>query len=305
MIKVAVLLSTYNGERYLAEQLKSVLAQQEIDLSVIIRDDGSQDGTIRVIKQFQNKYANIRLIEGYNCGSSKSFMNLIYEVQKKYNEYDFYAFCDQDDVWLPNKLISAIEKLERFDNSCPCLYLGSYQMVDSELTNIPTPQKHPSLNMISAFVSNPATGCTMVFNKSLLEVVASRIPSYIVMHDYWFYLVCLAVGGYVVYDNTPYILYRQHDHNVIGGKKDPFFKKWRMRAIKTFKAGDYYKSRMASQLLECFGDRICKKDKDFLEQVSTCIKFTSRVKLLNNKSFRGKTLDKNLQLLGLIITGKL
>lgn len=302
---ILVLLSTYNGDSFLGEQIDSLLSQEDVELSIIIRDDGSSDKTIALIDYYSKLHSNIFFIKGFNCGSARSFMNLLYEANVSHCDYDYYAFCDQDDVWLPNKLHAAIEKLKEMDGREPCLYLGSYQMVDSNLNEISTAHKKPSLDIVSAFVSNPATGCTMVFNKKLLEAVASKHSDYMIMHDYWMYLVCLAIGGKVYYDQTPYMLYRQHDHNVIGGKKDSFMKRWSTRLRKLFRKGDCFKSRMATQLLTCYNERLTSKDKEFLTQVSTCSLWSSKIKLLTNRRFKSKSFDKNLQLFGLILSGKL
>lgn len=306
MEKVLVLMSLYNGHLYIRQQFDSLLNQKGVNISLLIRDDGSTDkSAYTIIKEFIDRSCNILLTKGENCGSARSFMNLLYEAKVSYCDYDYYAFCDQDDVWLPDKLHAAIEKLKKMDGRKPCLYLGSYQMVDSNLNEIPTVHKKPSLDMVSAFVSNPATGCTMVFNKKLLEAVVSKRPDYMIMHDYWMYLVCLALGGEIYYDPTPYMLYRQHDHNVIGGKKDSFMKRWSTRLRKLFRKGDCFKSRMATQLLTCYNERLTSEDKEFLTQVSTCSLWSSKIKLLTNRRFKSKSFDKNLQLFGLILSGKL
>ena len=303
--RILVLLSSYNGEKYLGEQIDSLLSQEDVDLSILVRDDSSSDKTISLIEYYSKLYPNIYLIKGSNCGSALSFMNLLYKANASFCDYDYFAFCDQDDVWLPDKLKVAIDIIKKMDEEKPCLYLGSYQMVDGNLNIIPTSHKSPSLDMVSAFVSNPATGCTMVFNRLLLEAVATKHPDYVIMHDYWVYLVCLAIGGDVYYDQIPHLLYRQHDHNVIGGKKDSFFRKWSLRIVKLYRPGDFFKSKMATQLLLCYEDKMNKEDKTFLQQVSSCKQVPSRVKLLKNDRFRGDSFDKNLQLLGLILTGKL
>ena len=184
-------MSTYNGERYIREQIDSVLAQREVDVSLLIRDDGSCDDTVKIINDYIRKHRNIYLEEGVNCKSAKSFMELLRIAYSSYTTYDYYAFCDQDDIWKPEKLIEAVKVLYNKASSKPMLYIGSYQMVDSDLNEIDTQQKKTSINLPSAIVSNAATGCTMVFNKTLLEKVVSKSPDYIIMHDYWVYLVCL------------------------------------------------------------------------------------------------------------------
>lgn len=303
-MKVLVLMSTYNGERFLSEQIESVLNQQGVDVHLLIRDDGSVDGTIPLIRHFAEMHPNITLIEGKNCGCARSFMSLVREAASAYGEYDYYAFCDQDDVWMKSKLCVATQALLELPHSQPCLYLGAYQMVDAELNLINTHFRPPVINLPSGILSNAATGCTMVFNRALLEIVASRNPQNIIMHDYWVYLVCLATQGCVLYDRTPYIYYRQHGENVIGGKDDPFMKRWTTRFRKLFLKGDCFKSKLAASLLENYSDRMRQEDRQFLEDVANSRRLRSIWHLARDHSFRGQTLDKNLQTWGLLITGK-
>lgn len=303
-MKVLLLLSTYNGEKYLVEQVESILEQMYVEVTILIRDDGSTDGTTGRIKELQKKHANIILEEGDNCGSAGSFIKLLNIANSSHTDFDYYAFCDQDDVWMKDKLDSAITVLDQQNQSRPLLYMGAYQMVDAELRPIPTQLVAPKLNLPAALAANSATGCTMLFNKCLLELLASKRPKDIIMHDYWAYLVCLAVGGYVYYDKIPHILYRQHGNNVIGGKKDPFIKKWYVRISKLFKKGDSFKSKLAAQLLDCYSTQMSKENVEFLSYAATCKKFSSKIRLLANPNFRGKTLDNNIQNFGLVLTGK-
>lgn len=298
-------MSTYNGERFLKEQIESVMKQTGVEVTLLIRDDGSHDNTVNLIKDFQKTYCNIVFLKGENCGSALSFLKLLNEATANYADYDFFAFCDQDDVWKDDKLISAVTVLENQSKTSPCLYLGAYQMVDINLNNIVTPKRIPQLNLPSAIASNIATGCTMVFNYCLAKLISTNCnPKNIIMHDYWIYLVCLAVGGYIYYDKIPHILYRQHNNNVIGGLKDSFLKKWFTRISKFFKPGDCFKSKLAGSLLTCYGDEINNENKKFLYYVSTSNKWNSKYHLLRNRNFRGDSLDTNLQIFGLIITGK-
>ena len=306
MKKVLVLMSTYNGEHFLKEQIESVMRQSEVELTLLIRDDGSQDNTINIINDAKNGCGNIVLIQGENCGSALSFLMLLKIAVEKYADYDYIAFCDQDDVWEQDKLASAVRVLDKHSKEEPCLYMGAYQMVDVNLNVIETTRRVPRINLAAAIASNLATGCTMVFNYYLANlVVQDNIPKDIVMHDYWIYLVCLVVKGFVYYDETPHILYRQHDKNVIGGKSDPFLKKWKVRFIKLLKSGDCFKSKLSTELLKGYSFFINDDDKLFLMDVSTNQKLSSKIHLLFNKHFRADSIDKNLQLFGLIVSGKL
>ena len=128
MKKVLVLLSTYNGEKYLREQLDSVLSQEGVDVSLLIRDDGSKDGTINILKEYSAKL-NVDYYEGANRGPSESFHDLLLHAQG----YDYYAFCDQDDDWHKDKLRTAVERLEQMNQEAPILYCCNLNVVDENL----------------------------------------------------------------------------------------------------------------------------------------------------------------------------
>lgn len=304
MKSILVLLSTYNGSLFINEQIESVLSQTGVDVSVIVRDDGSSDNTVSLIEQIERQYPRVSHICGKNVGSAKSFMELIRVASSCETVYDYYAFCDQDDVWKKDKLYAAVDVLDKQPLDKPAMYMGAYQMVDSTLNEIPTYLISPRLNLPAALATNTATGCTMVFNKPMLGVLASKNPQDIIMHDYWAYLVCLSVGGFVYYDENPYILYRQHGHNVIGGMEDSFMKKWSVRLAKTFRSGDCFKSKLASELLRCYSEYMSKENIEFLTAAATCKKISSKYKLLSNPLFRGKTRDNDIQNFALVITGK-
>lgn len=306
MRKVLVLMSTFNGERFLKEQIESVMKQVDVHVTLLIRDDGSNDNTVNLINDFQSRYNNIVLIQGENCGSAQSFLKLLNEATTNFANYDFFAFCDQDDVWKDDKLKSAVMILDNQSKDVPCLYIGAYQMVDVNLNNIVTPKRIPKLTLPAAMASNLATGCTMVFNLCLAKLISANIHlKNIIMHDYWIYLVCLAVRGFVYYDEIPHILYRQHGNNVIGGLKDPFIKRWIVRFIKLFKKGDCFKSKISTELLLNYSNMMNEGDKFFLTDISTNRKLSSKFHLLFNKQFRANSIDKNLRLFGLLLTGKL
>ena len=303
-MRVLVLMSTYNGAAYIRQQIDSILAQDACEVGILIRDDGSTDGTQDIMHEYASRHDNIFIVDGPNVGCAQSFMSLVYEAANTYSQYDYYAFCDQDDVWLINKLSSAIDKLDITDSTKPSLYLGAYQMVDAELNPITTFLSVPAINLPAAFASNSATGCTMVFNRALLMALSTKRPEYMIMHDYWAYLVCLAIGGFVCYDHTPYILYRQHGHNAIGGLGDSLFKKWSVRIRKLFLAGDRFKSRMAQQLLNCYQGQMASDDIRFLCDIVNQKSFAAKKRLITDKRFRCKSMDGNLRNFVLILTGK-
>jgi len=226
---ICILLSTFNGENYLQPQLESIFNQENITYKLIVRDDGSVDNTDRILNDYQAR-GLLTWYKGSNIGPALSFMDLLYHAP----EYDFYAFCDQDDIWLPNKLNAAITRL--LNESCgdsPALYISDTILVDKNLRRIKQKKDRHLFTFEASLLRNPATGCTMVINNRLKTLICGFRPSFVSMHDSWAYRVCLACGGSVIYDNESYILYRQHGENVLGGKKH-FIRRWKNRIKRLF-----------------------------------------------------------------------
>lgn len=216
MSTVTVLISTYNGEKYLGEQIESIIKQKGVNVEIFVRDDGSTDRTQELLKQFENK-GILQWYTGKNLKSARSFLDLLLHAPKS----DYYAFCDQDDVWNSDKLYRATRKLECVGSEfSPKLYCSNYQLVDSQLKDLPDNGHVSTVSFNAAIVSSCCTGCTVVFNRKLREVLKIDQPQALVMHDDWVHKVCLAVGGIVVYDEYRSLKYRQHEANVDGGVHD-------------------------------------------------------------------------------------
>lgn len=208
---VVVLLSTYNGERFVAEQLESILHQLPETGHILVRDDGSHDRTVEVISGLND--CRISLFTGTNQGFGQSFLSLLALAPA---DADMVMFSDQDDVWLPGKIERAWRHLSEMGPQ-PALYGSAQMLVDINLRALqstpPWPRK-PSLS--SALTENIITGCTAAINRSaLLLLQRAGVPSGVHFHDWWLYLVVSAFGK-VVYDDEPTLLYRQHGRNVIG-----------------------------------------------------------------------------------------
>lgn len=230
MKKVQVLLSTYNGGKYLEEQLESILKQDYPDISVLIRDDGSSDHTLNIIKKYVEYDSRISYYSGVNIGVINSFFDLMKNADIT---ADYFAFSDQDDVWKPNKISKAIVKLEG-NHQDPILYCSDTELVNEELDPIKSHIKKARITpgFGNALVENVCVGCTCVFNLKLLELVKNHIPDYTIMHDWWLYLSASAFGK-VVYDENAYILYRQHSGNVMGMRLN-YIEEFKSR-VKNFK----------------------------------------------------------------------
>lgn len=216
MYNVIVLLSTYNGEKYISQQIESVLNQDNVNVELIVRDDGSTDETINILEKYNRLYSNFRYYLGENIGPAGSFIDLINNCKTDKSKEIYFAFCDQDDVWEHDKLISAIKMMTTYDDDKPLLYYSNLKIVDSDLNYLGVSTKnHYQEIKYSALIDCPATGCTEVFNYSAFDLIRNNIPKNCLMHDYWTYIVCKFFGN-VVFDSTPHILYRQHENNVIG-----------------------------------------------------------------------------------------
>ena len=237
--QICILMSTYNGEKFLREQLDSIIQQDEVDIRILIRDDGSSDSTIDIIREYQGQYNFIELITGENKGAKQSFIELI-EIAKTNPTYNYYAFADQDDVWMKDKLTSAIWMLE---SNKADFYYSAFSLVNQQLQPINTPPIHPIYKFGAALVFNAVTGCTVVFRQSVLKLLTVS-PTDIIMHDSWLFKVALGCGLKVICDKTSHILYRQHDHNVFGSN-DSHLKTAKKRMIRfRQKNCDRYKEAM-------------------------------------------------------------
>ena len=210
---IQVLLSTYNGARYLRPLLDSLLAQDVPDLSVLVRDDGSDDDTATILDTYAASHPAVRVLRGENIGFARSFMRLV-EMSSPAAEY--VAFCDQDDVWLPGKLSRAVDGLSDCPPEIPALYCSRLTVVDARLdplgwSRIP----RRGLSFGNAVVENCIAGCTMLMNQAARRILLRAIPVNLVAHDWWTYLIISAFGR-VCFDPESRVLYRQHASNVVG-----------------------------------------------------------------------------------------
>lgn len=206
---VTILMSTYNGEQYLCQQIDSILHQQDVEINLLVRDDGSTDSTITILDEYATK-GLLSWYKGSNIGPAMSFMQLLKDAPPS----DYYAFADQDDYWMADKISVAISALQQSDK--PSLYFCRTQPVDEHLQPLSSAISYPLLTFGESLVYSIVSGCTMVFNNQLKEVVNSYCPSFVAMHDVWVYIIAQAIGSNIIFDPQPHILYRQHNNNAIG-----------------------------------------------------------------------------------------
>ncbi|GFH42421.1 alpha-L-Rha alpha-1,3-L-rhamnosyltransferase [Lactococcus hodotermopsidis] len=217
-MKVNIILSTYNGERFLAEQIESIQNQTFQAWQLLIRDDGSTDDTLKIIKAFARDDARIHFInetERINLGVIKSFFTLI-----KSETADVYFFSDQDDVWLPDKLATMLEETQKHDQTKPLMVYMDLSVVDQNL-NILTPSMirtqshHANTTLLPELTENTVTGGVSMINHALAEKWLSTDD--IIMHDWYLALLATATGELVYIDRVGE-LYRQHENNVLGAR---------------------------------------------------------------------------------------
>jgi rhamnosyltransferase len=216
-MRIAILMSTYNGENYLEEQLKSLMNQTiKNAITVYIRDDGSLDNTVKIIEKWKKKIPTV-LIKGKNIGPSQSFWKLL---TSKNIDADYFAFCDQDDIWDKRKIEIAISKLDWNHHLYVCNYrvIGTY----GELLETKHFNTYQKITIPRQFISGAASGCSMVFTKELRNYLCTKSINYIPMHDTILMLYALEYSG-VFWDKYPRYSYRAHSNNVVNKTNKLFF----------------------------------------------------------------------------------
>ena len=232
--KIAVLLSTYNGEKFLGEQLDSLLAQSHKNFILVVRDDGSRDRTVSILESYAGDHPErIHFLsrDGVNMGASAGFAFLVGYVLKNKNllrlKSTYMMFCDQDDTWFPEKIEKLLEAMLATeadnDSTLPIIVHSDLEVVSEQNTVIAKSLisyqgleigRNSFPNLV---ISNLVTGCTALINEPLAEK-ALPISEKAIMHDWWLALVASAFGR-LVYLDIPLVHYRQHDNNTIGAKE--------------------------------------------------------------------------------------
>ena len=299
--KVAVILSTYNGEKYVKNQIDSILNQTYKNIEIYVRDDGSKDKTIDVLKEYE-KQGKIKLYPRENVGFIKSF----FECLSFCDNADYYAFCDQDDEWFPEKIERAIKFLKEKDDKKPLLYFADYDFYDDNMQFIAHSKSHkkgPSFR--NAIVDCITLGINIVINKKARDIMVNSKIEKSCGHDWTAYMICSGMGE-VIYDKVPTLKYRRTGKNVSpGGKNFIAFQIWR---IKKFFINDYF-SNVRQELKEfekLFGNQLKPEDEKLLT-LFTNEKYNflnSMKKVFYPKMFRQKFIDE-LMLRVVFLIGKL
>jgi rhamnosyltransferase len=284
--RAEILMSTYNGAKHLEEQIESIFSQVDVDVHLSIRDDGSKDTTVDVIRKLSEKHpGKISLHVGENIGYGKSFLRLLNLAE----EAEYYGFSDQDDYWKPDKLRIAIERIQTLDSDIK-LYVSSTENVNEkmEMVGIHDMSKViPTLE--SAFTRNRYTGCTFLFNRALkniatrfseLEAPQETMPA----HDFVL-VVCALACGQIYYDSESYIYHIRREESVTTGGNGIH------KRIRAELNGIFHRKHMSSYtariMLERCKDELTDEAKKFLMDVSSCNdSFKNRINLITNSEMK-------------------
>ena len=284
---VAICMSTYNGEKYLEEQLQSLINQTYSNIKIYVRDDGSSDKTKEILQRYKDKIIIIAAKE--NIGVTQSFMRLLNCAE----DADYYAFCDQDDVWLPNKIERAIEKLEKGKCQIPTMYFSDYDYYDENMNYISRSainKNGPSFQ--NALVECISLGMNMVINRSLRDLLVRNKMQKAMYHDWIIYLIASSIGN-IIYDREVTVKYRRHGKNVSTANQNFIqFQIWRIKQI--FKKS-YFK-QVKEQLIEfenIYKENLREEDKKILSLFTkrNYSFVNSMKKVFYPKMFRQKILD--------------
>jgi glycosyltransferase involved in cell wall biosynthesis len=270
-------MSTYNGEKYIKEQIESILNQTYKDWRLLIRDDGSSDKTLEIIKNYSNEFPSkiyILMDNVAHLGPSNSFMRLL-----NYSTTDYVMFCDQDDIWLPRKIEITLDKmqdLEKLYPDKPILVHSNLKVVDAYLQIIDKSfwkyQKlNPNLKRLNnLLIQNNVTGCSIMINRKLKDLLKT-VPYNAIMHDWWLALTASAFGV-IDYIDEPLLFYRQHGKNDTGAKK--YTVTYFIKRIFKYKESIMSNEKIINQGKEfysIYGDMLTKEQKEIVYNFITLL----------------------------------
>ncbi len=271
MKKVVIILSTYNGHKYLREQIDSLLKQTYKNIVINVRDDGSKDDTLDILKEYE-KEGKIKIISSHtNLGVIDSYKELLKHCTKG----DYYAFCDQDDIWKENKITLAVQALSKInDDNVPVLYASNYEIYDSSghyVSESGLGEKIPSFP--KALMETLAPGMTMVFNETMRKMLVSTLSPKCVLHDGWATLIASGLGK-VYYDSTSTVCYRRHDASVTSSSSTLFGQ------FKELLGKEHWSNlkMILTYFEECYGSSLKEKDLKLLKLFTSKKTFIRQLK---------------------------
>lgn len=260
--KVAVIMSTYNGEQFIREQLDSVLRQTYRNVEIVVRDDGSSDKTVEIIKEYQKTHKNITLHEGKNMGFIRSFFELL-----KLVEADYYSYADQDDIWIENKIELAVNSLNKLDDSKPNMAFGNSDYYDENMNLIGYGERDRTFSFLKSLFSCIGQGMTMTVNKKTRDMIINNMPKSCFFHDWWTYILCVSMGN-VAYDNVTTVKYRRRKQNATSEGQGYFrLLVWRVKNL-LFKNGMKDIKQQMLNFKSIYYNELSEENKEILDLFS-------------------------------------
>ena len=315
---VLVLMSTYNGERFLKEQIDSILSQEGVDVRLLVRDDGSTDRTWEILEEYASGYRNIVITMGENVGFVKSFSALVKMAMDYTNMEEavqttptppnlggeaaahkndahsggeFYAFADQDDVWMAEKLKTACSVLSKKDATKPNLFTSNSMQINAEGKELELFHKgpEPKFRKGNVLVFGTEQGCSMVFNRKAMELYAECEPQ-LTWHDRWLYHICYFLGS-VTYDHQPLFYYRRHENNALAnhhagsleGERSKIVRVYRILCVEPPVTNHV---EMAKEFYDHFAPMLDPSDRQLFKRFIVCRKsVVSKIYMLFSRHF--------------------
>jgi glycosyltransferase involved in cell wall biosynthesis len=277
MHSVTVLMSTYNGEHYIRQQIDSILEQRGVKVKLLVRDDGSTDSTLSILDDYQN---DITVIKGENIGYARSFWTLL----RMASGTEYYAFSDQDDIWLPEKLSRSVESIEHICG--PALSTGNVRRANAQGAPIGGEvfPAHGPLTLAQALQKSILPGCTFVFNEES-RILLTRYSGAMESHDWLSYIIITALG-HVVYVDEPGMLYRLHGDNALG--VDSWLSLTAKRIKRLFKPSSKIRSRIAKDVLTTYGNLMSQDDRQTISLLANYSdSLSSKYRLISDGRFHG------------------
>ena len=286
--RVKVMMSSYNGARYIKEQIDSIIAQENVLVDLFIRDDGSVDGTIDILREIEAQHKNVNVCFANNVGPCRSFLELLFSDDSI--EFDYYAFSDQDDIWMPDKLKRAIECIE--DETKPALYYSALLTFQEATGKKQVVSNEREYSFAESFFQSHYPGCTMVWNRAGMKLIQGiSKPNTAIMHDLFLVQVFMGTDNKIIYDKESKIKYRIHGDN-LSVKKDNLAGEI-LRYRKILKNQKNLRYRSAKAYREVMGNRLAG---DKLKIINTIVEynktFASRcmlAKMISHTKFTAKT----------------
>ncbi len=312
-MRIAVILSTYNGGEYVGKQIKSILAQEGVSLDLFVRDDGSTDATKQVVLTLAKHDKRIHFVEGQNLGFKRSFFELLND--SRISNYDYFAYADQDDLWKPNKLSVMEANMVNIENGMTTspllLYSNGRVFSDQGLGRRIYQKPRPVTGVIDA-VFRPLYGMSFLFNRALRDLLIQTSFSHFNRwgHDGWTAIVA-SFTGRVMFVNQDLVLYRQHGDNASGLKKDysklseQTFRDMIINFKKRQEDWKYKLSSLADELEVAFSGKHFLKENTIVQRLVSCNEeFVTRMQLLFSKQFTAHSKLQDIVIRSLLLRRK-